>query len=134
MKETLDADSRQALIKYRIERAYATMKEAQYNADGGFYVAAVNRMYYACYYAVLALFLKYDISAQTHHGVKSMLGLHFISKDILSKEDGKIFCDLFDKRHSGDYDDYIYCDLETVRDLYPRAAQFIDDVNKLVNS
>ena len=62
-----------------------------------------------------------------------MLGLHFISKDILSKEDGKIFCDLFDKRHSGDYDDYIYCDLETVRDLYPRAAQFIDDVNKLVN-
>lgn len=132
MKDSFDAESKSALIKYRIERAYETMNEAKYNAAGGFYVAAVNRMYYACYYAVLALFLKYNLSAQTHHGVKSMLGLHFVSSGLLSKEDGKTFSDLFDKRHSGDYDDFVFCDMDTVNNLYPRAERFINNIDSLL--
>ena len=61
MKDVFDPESKKALIDYRIERAYETLKEAKYNSDGGFYHAAVNRMYYACFYAVIALLLKYDI-------------------------------------------------------------------------
>ena len=132
MKETFDAESKKALIEYRIERAYETLKEADYNAKGGFYHAAINRMYYACFYAVIALLLKYDISTQTHQGARAMLGLHFVSKDILSKEDGKTFHDLFEKRHSGDYDDFVFCDQEMVDELYPRAVKFIDDVKELL--
>lgn len=55
-------------------------------------------MYYACFYAVIALLLKYDISTQTHQGARAMLGLHFVSKGVLSKENGKTFHDLFEKR------------------------------------
>lgn len=47
MKDVFDPESKKALIDYRIERAYETLKEAKYNSDGGFYHAAVNRMYYA---------------------------------------------------------------------------------------
>lgn len=64
------------------------------------------------------------------HG--AMLGLHFVSKDILSREDRKTFHDLFEKRHSGDYDDFVFCDQEMVDELYPRAAKFIDDVKELL--
>ena len=81
MKEVFDKESKDALIEYRIERAFETLKEAKYNADGEFYTAAINRLYYACYYAVIALLLKYEISAQTHSGVRSMLGLHFSQKE-----------------------------------------------------
>ncbi|MBR2618067.1 MAG: HEPN domain-containing protein [Paludibacteraceae bacterium] len=132
MKETFDKESKIALINYRTERAYETLNEAQYNADGGFYVAAINRMYYACYYAVIALLLKYEISAQTHSGVRSMLGLHFVSKGIVSKEDGKTFNDLFEKRHSGDYDDFVICDQEMVDNLLPKAKHFIDAISQLL--
>ena len=132
MKDVFDPESKKALIDYRIERAYETLKEAKYNSDGGFYHAAVNRMYYACFYAVIALLLKYDISTQTHQGARAMLGLHFVSKGILSKENGKTFHDLFEKRHSGDYDDFVFCDKEMVDELYPRAVKFIDDVKNLL--
>ena len=132
MKETFDKESKIALINYRTERAYETLNEAQYNADGGFYVAAINRMYYACYYVVIALLLKYEISAQTHSGVRSMLGLHFVSKGIVSKEDGKTFNDLFEKRHSGDYDDFVICDQEMVDNLLPKAKHFIDAISQLL--
>lgn len=131
MKDSFDAESKKALIEYRIERAYDTLKEAKYNSDGGFYNAAVNRMYYACFYAVIALLLKYDISAQTHQGARAMLGLHFVSKGRLSKEDGKTFYDLFEKRHR-DYDDFVFCDQEMVDELYPRAIRFVDDIKELL--
>lgn len=55
MKEKLDSESRAAIVNYRLERAYETLKEADYNTAGGYYNAAVNRLYYACYYAASAL-------------------------------------------------------------------------------
>ena len=110
MKEILDEESKNALINYRIQRAYETLKEAQVMMRESFYNAAVNRLYYACYYAAVSLLLKYDHQPQTHNGVKTMLGLHFISTGKLPIKIGKIFSTLFEKRHSGDYDDFVYCD------------------------
>ena len=43
-----------------------------------------------------------------------MLGLHFISTGKLPVKVGKTFSTLFEKRHSGDYDDFVYCDEEMV--------------------
>lgn len=117
MKEILDEDSRRALITYRIQRAYETLKEAEVMIGESFYNASVNRMYYACYYAAVALLLKFDIQAQTHNGVKTMLGLHFISTGKLPLKIGKTFSTLFEKRQSGDYDDFVYSDREMVEDL-----------------
>ena len=79
MKEKMDKESLKALIAYRIGRAYETLKEADVMKREGFYNAAINRLSYACYYAVIALLLKNDIQTQTHNGVKTMLGLHFFS-------------------------------------------------------
>ena len=97
MKETLDQESKKALVDYRISRAFETLKEAELLSKESFFNVAVNRLYYACYYAAVALLLKNDIPAQTHNGVKTMLDLHFVSKGILSIEDGKIFSTLFEK-------------------------------------
>ena len=79
MKDILDEESRKALLAYRMQRAYDTMKEAEVMIRETFYNAAINRMYYACYYATVALLLKNNIQTQTHNGVKTMLGLHFVS-------------------------------------------------------
>lgn len=46
MKEKLTPENRAAIVDYRMERAYETLKEADYNTDSGYYNAAVNRLYY----------------------------------------------------------------------------------------
>lgn len=58
MKETLDEQSRKELVVYRLDRANETMQEARLLARENFYNAAVNRLYYSCFYAVQALLLK----------------------------------------------------------------------------
>ncbi len=132
MNEILDDQSRCDLIKYRIKRAHETMEEVVVLSDIGHYNAAVNRLYYACFYAAQALLLKHHISATTHAGVKTMLGLHFVSKGILSVENGKTFNTLFEKRHSSDYEDFAYCDKALVDDLTPLAEAVISKVEGLL--
>ena len=134
MKESLDIESRDSLIAYRIERAYGSLKEAKLMAEGGFYNASINRLYYACYYMAVALLLKNNISAQTHSGVKTMLGMHFTSKGKLSISASKIYTTLFEKRHSSDYDAFVYCDQEMVDEYYPKAEAFIEEVKNLLES
>lgn len=132
MREILDEDSKKALIAYRIQRAYDTLKEAEVMIRESFYNAAVNRMYYACYYATVALLLKYDIQSQTHNGVKTMLGLHFVTTGKIPLKTAKTFTTLFEKRHSGDYDDFVYCDAEMVNELYPQSKAFVDAIHELL--
>ena len=125
MKTPLTEEHYTALSKYRIERAHETLKEIPYLKEQGYYNTAVNRLYYACYYAAVALLTRHHISTATHVGVKTMLGLHFVSKGLITKESGRAFTILFDSRQSGDYDDFAYSTLEEVDELYPKAQRFI---------
>ena len=132
MSEAFDEQSRSDLVNYRIQRSCETMREARLLAKEGFYNAAFNRLYYACFYAALALLVRNGIPTSTHAGVKMMLGLHFVSKGILEREYGKMFSRLFEIRHSGDYDDFVYCDKEMTDEYTPLAEAFIQRIKDLL--
>ncbi|SFP15654.1 HEPN domain-containing protein [Prevotella sp. tf2-5] len=133
MKETLDENSRQALVQYRLERAEETMKEVSILAKESHFNAAVNRLYYACFYAASALMVANSIVTSSHAGIKTMLGMNFVSKGLLSIEQGKTFSRLFEIRHSGDYDDFVYCDQEMIDEYTPKARDFINSIRDLLN-
>ena len=131
MKQELSPEHRIALVQYRFERAYLTLKEADYMRKGDFFNAAINRLYYACFYAATGLLRSKGIDAGTHNGVKTMLSYHFVRTNLLSLEHGSTYCILFYKRHSGDYEDFAYCDAALVDYLLPRAEAFIKAVEIL---
>lgn len=132
MKQELKDEDRLALIKYRIERSKATLVEADIMIASKCYNAAINRFYYACYYAVIALLLKHKISAHTHDGVKQQFGLHFGVKGLIDKKYTRFFARLFNDRITGDYDDFIQYDEETITLLRPQVEEFLNVVTSLV--
>ena len=134
MKQQMDNETRSALMEYRLQRAHITLEEADLLYGGGYYNAAVNRLYYACYYAAVALLLSRSIETATHNGVKTQLSMHFVRTGLLSIEHSTTFGLLFDKRHSSDYSDFAYCDAGLVELLRPRAEAFIDAVEKLTRN
>ena len=73
------------------------------------------------------------LSTQSHAGAKTLLGLHFVSKGLLSNEYGKTFSRLFEIRHSGDYDDFVYCDKEMIDEYLPKATDFINAIKNLLH-
>ena len=130
----LTEENYDALSRYRQERAHETLAEIPYLCQQGYYNTAINRLYYACYYAAVALLTKHHISTNTHSGVKTMLGLHFVSKGIITKESGRAFTNLFDSRQRGDYDEFVYSTYEEVNELYPKALRFIEEVDALLKN
>jgi len=134
MKQTIDEESINGLVVYRIERSKETMAEARLMIDEGYLNGAINRLYYACYYIIIALLIKNGISVQTHAGAKQMLGLHFVVTGKLSPKTSSIFATLFEKRHSSDYDDFIYYDKDTLEKLYHQASEFIQTIEKLIGT
>lgn len=120
------------LIAYRLKRATDTLQEINIHLENGLWNTAINRLYYACFYAATALLLDNDINASTHSGVRQMLGLHFIKTGRISSDLGKVFTDLFDKRHTSDYDDFIQVTKEDVEDFLPLATLFIKTIKELI--
>lgn len=62
-----------------------------------------------------------------------MIGLHFVSKGLISKESGRAFSNLYDSRQRSDYDEFVYSTLEEVEELFPKAQNFIEEVDALLD-
>lgn len=134
MTEKMDKKSIEALVNYRLQRSSDTMQEANVLFREKHYNTTINRLYYACYYAVSALLLKNGITAHTHNGAKTMLGLHFVVTEKLAIKTANTYNTLFEKRQSGDYDDFIYFDEETTLELFEKSKEFIQKIQSLINN
>ena len=121
------------LINYRIIRAKETLEDARILADNGRWNSSINRLYYAAYYAIMALLLNSDLKPVTHSGVKSNFSAHFIVTEIIPKEFGKIYSQLFSWRQKGDYDDLYDFDSEKVLPYFEPVNQLIELVETIVN-
>lgn len=124
----MNEGDRRELVAYRITKARKTFDEVYLHVENELWNTAVNRLYYACYYAVTALLIHHDIRTTTHAGARQMFGLHFIKTGILKKNSGKFYSDIFDLRQTGDYEDYIDFTKEDVLDLLGPANLLVSDI------
>lgn len=120
------------MISYRIHRAKETLNEVEILINNQLWTTSINRLYYACFYAVSALLLKNDINAQSHRGTRQMFGLHFVKTEIIPGNLGKFYTDIFDMRHTGDYDDFVDFTKEDVLDALVPARELIEQINNLL--
>lgn len=118
------------LIRYRIERAKDTLDDAHILAEKEKWNSAINRLYYAAYYAVMALLLHSNLQPSTHNGVKSMFSENFIKTGKIPAEFGKLYSQLFTWRQKGDYDDLFDFDKEKVLPYFEPVANLIELVEK----
>ena len=73
-----------------------------------------------------------EIKAQTHAGVRQMFGLHFVRTGLIDKDLGKYYSDIFDKRQTGDYDDFVTFTKKEVISLLEPAKQLIFAIEKFI--
>lgn len=132
MKQQLDENSIQALVGYRLQRAKETLHEADILIGEDCFNAAINRLYYACFYAVSALLVKNKITAHTHQGVKQMFGLYFVATDKVNNEYARFYSQLFNDRISGDYDDFLFFDKQMLLTIRPQADAFVACIEGLL--
>lgn len=127
----MSIENREEYINYRFQRAVESYEEALILADNQRWNAVVNRLYYSCFYAVVALLLKNNIETQTHDGARTQFGLNFVKPGIIETKYGKLFSKLFDYRQKGDYGDLFDYDEALVSPLIIQVKEFIEELKKV---
>lgn len=128
----LTDEERLALVNNKVSRSRETWKETEGIIESGYWYAAANRMYYACYYMASALLLKDGYSARTHSGIIGLFGQHYVKTGIVPSELGKFYSQLFELRQSGDYDDWKVVTSADVLPLVPLANIFLDTIESII--
>ncbi len=124
---------RSIIVAHRLKRANNTLLEVDVLIENEMYNTAISRLYYASYYAVTGLLVNNKIKAHTHGGVRQMLGLHFVKKGLIGAEINRFYSDIFDKRLTGDYDDFIEYSREEILSLIPPTLELIKRIEELID-
>ena len=113
------------LLNYRIEKAFTTLEEAEIIIQRGFFNGGVNRLYYACFYAVTALLLTKNYSPKSHKGTRNLFHIHFVETKIISSELNRFYSELFNARKKSDYADFMEYSPETLNEWLENTRIFI---------
>ncbi len=124
--------SNQDLVSYRLQRARETLADAHILADASRWNPCVNRLYYACFYAVSALLAQEGLSSSKHTGLRSLFNRHFVKTNRVSKEKARIFNDLFERRQEGDYVDFVSFEESQVLPWLPGVEAFVESIADLI--
>lgn len=122
------------LSKLRIERAKEYLKEAEFNLKNKFYRTAVNRAYYAVFYAMKSLLALEKAFPKTHEGVKMLFNLRFIKTNKLPAEFGQKIEELYKKRLDADYEDFIEVTRKDAVYSLKLAKEIVNKIIKLQKS
>src|SRR5215813_4771458 len=120
------------LVQYRLDRAHEALTEAILLLDSGHANTGVNRLYYACFYAVSALLLTKGLTGTRHSGLRTLFHQHVIRAGLLPLIQGQLYDRLFDQRQQSDYADLVHFDVDEVRSWCGEAQAFVDAVAALI--
>ena len=123
------SEEKKALIQYRLSQAKDSLKEADVLLrEGMSYRSVINRLYYAMFYAVLAILQEREVGTSKHSGAISLFDREFIKTGILDKSFSKVLHRAFELRQKGDYMEQTEVTKQEIEEIQPKAQDFINKI------
>jgi uncharacterized protein (UPF0332 family) len=124
--------ARRSEVSLYIDHAHQMLVVATRNLDDGFYTSAVNRAYYAIFYAANAILSTQKLARSKHSGVLSAFREHFVKPGLIETKYSRIYGRVMDDRYIGDYEieeilaaDQARADLDDAQDFVSRAEVYL---------
>jgi uncharacterized protein (UPF0332 family) len=107
------------------------LDEARYLLQGDKSLrSVVNRLYYAMFYAILALLIFEPYASSKHSGVISYFNKRFVKEGGFPKELARTINLAFELRQQSDYKEYAKLTEEQASSLLGDAQSFVSEVKK----
>lgn len=129
----IEDTDRNALVKYRLNQAIETNELAIFLVNNDKLVIAVNRIYYAMYYALTALALKNSFETSKHGQLIGWFNKEYVSTNKVDPKFGKILRNAFQNRTKGDYDAFVNFDKEEVKIMLSELSSFIEEIGRFIS-
>jgi uncharacterized protein (UPF0332 family) len=124
-------EDKKVLIKYRLSQAKDSIDEAKtLLREGKSFRSVINRLYFAMFYAVLALLQEKQIGTSKHTGAISLFDREFVKIGIFSKDMSKMLHRAFELRQKSDYMERVEITKEDVDEILPYTEEFVRRVEE----
>jgi len=130
----MNDELRNQRIEYRLLQADDSLQEAEALFRVALYRGAVNRAYYAMFYAILALSVFKGQVLSKHSGAIAFFDLEFIKSGVLPKQLSKILHLAFDQRQANDYGELWSIDQTETEQAIRNSREFVAKVVELLRS
>jgi len=131
---TFQPEQLHALVRYRMDQAHETVREAKILLDQDAWRGATNRAYYAMFYAVLALMATRQLSASKHSGVLALFDREFVKPGLLPRTLSRLLRLAFNRRQRYDYGEIVEPDHQGAREMLDDAGTFVNAVDEFLRS
>lgn len=118
-------DKNKELARYRHELAVETLANARLCMENHFYRDAINRSYYAAFYAVRAVLAVENTDFKRHKDVMAYFNKTYVATEIFPKELGRRLGRIQMMREDSDYSDFFTASLEDANKQYETAEMTI---------
>ena len=118
----------QALLEYRIQQAKETLREADILEAQEAYRGALNRAYYAMFYAAVALLATKGLGTSKHSGVLSIFDREFVKTGHMSKDQSKRLHMAFECRQQHDYGEFMPVHAKLAKNIIADAKTFVEQI------
>ena len=127
-------DAKAEAIRYWWEKSLESLEAARRDLSAESLSFAINRAYYAVFYAVSALLLEEGRRFQKHSGVRAAFNQHFIKTQRLDRKGGDLYNRLFRDRQEGDYIEFTKFDAQYVADRIKGCEELLAQIRPLIKT
>lgn len=122
-----------ALVTYRLEQADESLDSARVLLEKRLDRPAVNRAYYAMFYAVLALLATRKQETSKHSGAISLFDKEFVKSGAFTKDFSRWLHEAFDLRQRADYAIEFQVTREEAEMTLEHAVSFVGEVRTVLD-
>lgn len=123
-------DKAKDLCGYRINSALETLEAAKVCIESKHYKDAINRCYYASFYAIKAVLAMEGTDFKRHKDVVAYFNKNYVASDIFDKKLGRMIANLQQTRETSDYDDFFIASKEDAETQCASAEKIIGAIEK----
>ena len=96
-------------------------------------MGAVNRFYYAAFYAARALLAIRELDSSRHSGVISLFQAQFVKPGLIATEKAKALPRAFEKRQKSDYGDFSIVTAKEAQTIRNEISDFLEECEQVLN-
>lgn len=123
-----------ALIDYRMEQAQEALEDADFLFQKDRCRAAINRSYYAMFYAILALLIVSGKGTSKHSGAIALFDRDFVKGGSFDKKYSKWLHAAFKERLRSDYNEMVVISPEEAAEILEHAGDFVKETKRYFKS
>jgi uncharacterized protein (UPF0332 family) len=124
-------EARRQYVSYLLDSAAQALASARSEHAAGRDRFAMNRAYYACFYAASAVLLNEGRHFVKHAGVRTCVHSHLVNTGRIPAALGKLYDEAFDDRHEADHGEFVQFGPSVVQARIEAAAQFVAAMRRL---